>query len=421
MKHNLPMPLRSLTLVFLCITVATAGIFTDTVTSYATSTQEKLDETNSKLDEMKEARDILTADLSALNDKLSDASLKLSEITEQIDDNQAKINQLEIDIADATKFEEQQYEAMKLRIKFMYENSTMSSALALLFESDSLNDILTRSEYISKISQYDREMLEKYHENKIKLQSDKEALEASKKELEALKTEAAKSEADIKSLVNDTQTKIDASTADIEAAEKKALEYEQQIQAEIIAQQEAERKAIEEAAKKAAEEAAKKAAEEAAKKATEDDRQKVIDDANKAAEETAKKAETNSTLYIQQETIHKAMSYTNQELDMLAAIVECEAGNQPYEGRLAVASVVLNRVNNPRWPNTISEVLYQANQFTPVKSGRFAIVLARGTCDECRKAAKEALDGHINIDAYFFHVVQPGETGGTVIQDHIFF
>ena len=61
------------------------------------------------------------------------------------------------------------------------------------------------------------------------------------------------------------------------------------------------------------------------------------------------------------------------------------------------------------------------NQFTPVKSGRFAIVLARGANAACRQAALQVLTGGSTIDALFFHVVREGETGGTVIADHIFF
>lgn len=60
---------------------------------------------------------------------------------------------------------------------------------------------------------------------------------------------------------------------------------------------------------------------------------------------------------------------------MLAAIIECEAGNQSYEGKCAVGSVIINRVRNPRFANTIQEVIFAPGQFSPVASGRFAIVL----------------------------------------------
>ena len=107
---------------------------------------------------------------------------------------------------------------------------------------------------------------------------------------------------------------------------------------------------------------------------------------------------------------------------MLAAIIECEAGNQPYEGKLAVGSVVINRVNSPRFANSISGVLYAPGQFTPVASGRFTIVLARGASAVCVQAAQEVLNGNITIDAHYFHMYRSGiDTYGTIIRDHIFF
>ena len=107
---------------------------------------------------------------------------------------------------------------------------------------------------------------------------------------------------------------------------------------------------------------------------------------------------------------------------MMAAIIECEAGNQSYEGKLAVGSVVVNRINSPRFGNTLQAVLYAPSQFSPVARGRLSIVLARGANEECTRAAKEVLDGHITINALYFHVYNSEvDTGGTVIGDHVFY
>ena len=87
----------------------------------------------------------------------------------------------------------------------------------------------------------------------------------------------------------------------------------------------------------------------------------------------------------------------------------------------AVGSVVVNRINSPRFGNTLQAVLYAPSQFSPVASGRFSIVLARGANEECTRAAKEVLDGHITINALYFHVYNSEvDTGGTVIGDHVF-
>lgn len=116
------------------------------------------------------------------------------------------------------------------------------------------------------------------------------------------------------------------------------------------------------------------------------------------------------------------ISYDTSDLAMLAAIIECEAGNQSYEGKLAVGSVVVNRVNSPRFANSISGVIYASGQFTPVASGRFTIVLSRGASASCVQAAQEVLNGNVTINALYFHVYRSGiDTYGTVIGDHIFY
>lgn len=84
---------------------------------------------------------------------------------------------------------------------------------------------------------------------------------------------------------------------------------------------------------------------------------------------------------------------SDSELDMLAAIVYCEAGGESYKGKLAVAAVVVNRVQSSRYPNNVEDVIKQKSQFSPVRSGRFAKTLKKGAPSSCYEAAIEALQG----------------------------
>ncbi len=84
---------------------------------------------------------------------------------------------------------------------------------------------------------------------------------------------------------------------------------------------------------------------------------------------------------------------SKSELDMLAAIIQCEAEGESYKGKVAVGAVVLNRVKSSEFPNTIEKVIKQKGQFSPVASGRFAKVLKQGANAECYRAAKDALNG----------------------------
>ena len=131
-------------------------------------------------------------------------------------------------------------------------------------------------------------------------------------------------------------------------------------QAQIAAQKEAERKAAEE-----------KAAAEAAKK-------------NTSENTSSKKAET---------TQGEAVSAGADDLTLLAAIIECEAGGESYECQLAVGAAVINRVKSGSNPNSISGVIYQKGQFGPASSGKLARKLNGHISSSCYSAAQEAMSG----------------------------
>lgn len=106
---------------------------------------------------------------------------------------------------------------------------------------------------------------------------------------------------------------------------------------------------------------------------------------------------------------------------LLAAIIQCEAGSECYEGKVAVGAVVLNRMRSSRYPNSISGVIYQRGQFGPARNGSLARVLANGNISSsCRQAAADALAGSDPTGGKLnFHRVN-GDAG-LVIGNHVFF
>lgn len=88
------------------------------------------------------------------------------------------------------------------------------------------------------------------------------------------------------------------------------------------------------------------------------------------------------------------------DLDLLAAIIWCEAGNQPYDGMVAVGQVVMNRVASSSFPNTVSEVLNQPGQFTPASAGTLQAALASGVNSNCYAAAQDAMNGAAPVPGY---------------------
>ena len=139
-----------------------------------------------------------------------------------------------------------------------------------------------------------------------------------------------------------------------------------------------------EIARKEAEEAARREAEAKARREAE----------AKAAQEAAASGASPSRSFSY--TIREVDGYT--ELEYLAAICFLEASNQ-YEGSLAVANVILNRVQSSRFPDTIYDVIFQKNQFAVRQIYR---ILAAGPYSNCLKAAEDALAGYNNVGSRFF-------------------
>ncbi|NLL77630.1 MAG: SH3 domain-containing protein [Clostridiales bacterium] len=104
---------------------------------------------------------------------------------------------------------------------------------------------------------------------------------------------------------------------------------------------------------------------------------------------------------------------------LLAALIYCEAGNQGYEGHLAVGAVVMNRVRSGAYPNSITGVIYASGQFTPALNGKVAKVYAGNIPESCIKAAQDAIGGSTNVGTAT-HFRRAGVHDGIVIGDHVF-
>lgn len=114
----------------------------------------------------------------------------------------------------------------------------------------------------------------------------------------------------------------------------------------------------------------------------------------------------------------KAEQAKSDQVKLLAALIYCEAGNQCYEGKVAVGSVVLNRVNSSRYPNSMEKVIYQRGQFTPAMTGKLARVISSGRIpSSCYDAAQDALNGAKPVgNALYFNTGY----GNIKLGDHYF-
>lgn len=345
------------------------------VTGVNANTQSKLDETNNTIAELRKKQAELSDEYSSLSSQMQVVDNRIYNLQKQIQEKQEQINEVEEQIDTLDKEIAKQYQAMKLRIQYMYENGN-SNFMDVLFHSSNFSDFLAKTEYAIQISTYDHDMLAHMNTMVHEMKIANDTLVADMSSLQELYKEADNESAKLSALIASKQKELSKFNEDIEKFEQLALEYEKQLEQERIAAQ------------------------------------------LKYSQQGTHSGNNGS--YVNGNGI--AINHSASDLDMLAAIIECEAGNQPYEGRLAVASVIINRMNNPRFANSISEVIYSPGQFSPVASGRFAVVLSRGACDDCRRAAQDALNGNTNVDALYFIGYRGSiDDDKLKIGDHVFF
>lgn len=116
-----------------------------------------------------------------------------------------------------------------------------------------------------------------------------------------------------------------------------------------------------------------------------------------------------------------AVAASTDEVTLLGALIQCEAGSGSYEGMVAVGAVVMNRVRSGGYPGSISGVIYQAGQFPPALNGSVANVAAGGVRSACLQAAREAIGGRDNTNGALSFRSAASGASGTVIGANVFF
>lgn len=137
--------------------------------------------------------------------------------------------------------------------------------------------------------------------------------------------------------------------------------------------------------------------------------------AEEAAKEEARRKEALKKQY-------EAARASGNEVQLLGALIQLEAGNEPYEGQVAVGAVVMNRVRSGRYPNNIADVIYAPGQF-PYASTKIHEVVARGVKTSCLQAAQEAINGRSNVGSYthFKSARNSVSSPHIVIGGHVFY
>lgn len=356
-------------------------------------TESKLDETEESLKKLNEQKDSLQGALTTLNTELSQVSNNLSDLEDkiakkedEIDTMNEKIAQVQEELAAAIQLKDEQYETMKQQIRFMYERSDYLY-LEMFFSSGSFSDFVNTNNYIEQLSAYQQKVLQEYKDAQAAMEAKEEELqlamirlEEDKEELDDYKVQVVAEQSRVSGLVSKTSNSINATAGQISEAEQQALAYEQKIK------EQEENLSVLKA---------------------------------KLAEEIrmAQLAAQSSWRDISE------VSFAEGDRYLLANLIYCEAGGESYTGQVAVGSVVMNRVLSSVYPDTVTGVIYQSGQFSPVASGRLALALAEGRATgSCYKAADEVMGGATNVgNCVYFRTPVEGISPKYRIGGHIFY
>lgn len=340
--------------------------------------KDRLDSKNDHIDDLKDTEAGLQSDLKDLNTQMTAVSSKLEELEGQIADKEEAIRITGEEIEEAKKTEAWQYDCMVKRIQYMYESGE-TDYLELLFSAQSFSDFLNYSDYFSAIADYDENMMAEYEATRQRIEEEEAKLLQEKADLDDLYLAAETEKNKVSSLISQTNSNIQKYGDKIATAEEEARAYEAELK----------------------------------KKEEDIETLKKIIEQEKALSAAAAKATWRDI---------SEVTFADGDKKLLANIIYCEAGAEPYAGKLAVGAVVINRVLSSKYPDTVVGVIYQKSQFSPVASGRYELALAVDKANaDCYKAAEEAMSGVTNVGSCLYFRTPIDGLTGIAIGGHIFY
>ena len=357
----------------LATTICTVTIASVSTPVYSAPSSKELESTTSNL----------KGELNDLNSQLATLSNELDDTSSQIEELSAKVEKSKLDLASVQLDEEAQYDSMKDRIKFMYEGGT-SSLLQILLTSENMGDFLNKAEYVATISDYDRSMLNQLQDVRKSVEKKQEELEAQQSKLSGLQKTLTSKREELNSKISSTSGELANYQAQLERA--KAAEEALKI---------AQNNAVSGSLKAEDKKTETKTDTTATASNNNNNNNNNANKTTQPAQTTTNKNTTtttkpNTTTNTGNNNTSSTPSSTS-DVALFAAILQCEAGG--YDGMLAVATVIMNRVASPAYPNNLHDVIYQSGQFAPTWNGSLNKVLKQGASSTAYQVAQDALAG----------------------------
>ena len=396
--------------------------------------EERASQAESRAKSLEEASERLAGYLSDLEAQLDDLDAELEALAAQKTELETQLAGTEQELEAAKETESTQYASMKKRIQYMYENRD-GGFVGLIFSEDSLSGILNKAEYAVEMADYDRNMLMAYKATKELVAQKESDLRAEQTNLDQNMADTQEKQNEVLAAIADTADKMDQCSGDLEDTKGQLAQYRSELQKREL---EAEDKLAQiengnqtadnrpDSSQNGSQNSGNSSAEPSGEAPvptqappqtpTEAPTQAPTSAPTQAPAPT--EAPTQAPTQSSDEFDYSAYS----DLELMAAMIYREANMEPWEGKVAVGNVIMNRIASSRYPNTMLGVLSQKRQFSPWGYPKYQKALKNGVPSECTRAAQVAMSGSENYIGGLLHfrTVLPGYDG-IIIGSHVFY
>ncbi len=344
-------------------------------------------QTQGNISNLENKSNALQNTINGYSSKLDDLNEEISVAEEQMAEVSAEIVQLDKELQEARQKEQDRHDLLMHRMKSTYESGGSKGMLIILLESGTIQEFLTKFEYFKAIMRYDNKVIAEYKALQEDIEQKTAVVREKEAQLDAYQAMLDEKHGELTDLTDSVKGQLNSTRNSLYSEKNKLADFDKQLTAL-------------------------------------DQKMKALESQVAAAQ--AKLAQQIADrLALTKEDTSGSYAASATELEWLAATIQAEAGGESYTGKLAVGSVIMNRVKSSAFPNTIVSVITQNLQFASYRSGKVELIIANGPNSTCIQAAQEVLDG-ARVGDYLFFMTQYyadyyGISEYTMIGNHAFF
>ncbi|MBQ3600346.1 MAG: peptidoglycan DD-metalloendopeptidase family protein, partial [Lachnospiraceae bacterium] len=190
--------------------------------------EQRKEEVEKELTELELEKNSLADNIEKLDKKVEKTNQKLEEVNANLEKVNKELEQITMELEEAEALEEKQYETMKKRIKYMYENGS-TDYVDIVLSSKSFGELLNRVEYVNKITNYDNQMYKEFKDTKLMVLNKKNEVSNKKQQYEILQEEVELEQGTLEELLEKKQSEMDKYNSSIENASKEMQKYIEEI------------------------------------------------------------------------------------------------------------------------------------------------------------------------------------------------